>query len=79
MTECMNHPLWDLEMPLHKFSHDKPYEKWGTTDKTKHKPNTLQPRIRHTRITTSPLGHTSENKITELQNNYKLFRKLQNY
>ena len=75
MTKCMNHPLWDIEMPLHKISHDKHYEKWGTTDKTKHKPNTLQPRIRHTRITTAPLvfkknyGHTSENKITELQNN----------
>ena len=55
MTKCMNHPLWDLEMPLHKFLHNKPYEKWGTTDKTKHKPNTLQPRIRHTRIMTSPL------------------------
>ena len=52
MTECTNHRPWDTKTPSHKISHDKYYEKRGTTDKTKHKPSMLQPRIRHTRITT---------------------------
>ena len=53
MTECTNHQLWDTKTPSHKISHDEYYEKRGTTDKTKHKPSMPQPRIRHTRITTS--------------------------
>ena len=53
MTECTNHRPWDTETPSHKISHDEYYEKRGTTDKTKHKPSMSQPRIRHTRITTT--------------------------
>ena len=53
MTECTNHRPWDIETPSHKISHNEYYEQWGTTDKTKHKPSMLQPRIRHTRITTN--------------------------
>ena len=48
-----NHRPWDTETPSHKISHDEYYEKWGTTDKTKHKLNMPQLRIRHTRITIS--------------------------
>ena len=32
---------------LHKSSHDEYYEKRGTTDKTKHKPNIRQARCSH--------------------------------
>ena len=53
MIECTNHRPWDTETPSHKISHDEYYEKRGTTDKTKHKPSMPQPRIRHTRITTT--------------------------
>ena len=53
MTEYTNHRLWDTETLSHKISHDESYKKRGTTDKTKHKPSISQPRIRHTRITTS--------------------------
>ena len=53
MAESTNHRPWDTEAPLHKISHDEYYEKRGTTDKTKHKPSMPQPRIRHTRITTT--------------------------
>ena len=52
MTQCTNHLPWDTETPSHIISHDEYYEKRGTTDKTKHKPSMLQPRIWHTRITT---------------------------
>ena len=53
MTECTNHRLWDTKTPSHQISHDEYYEKRGATDETKHKPSMLQPRIRHTRITTA--------------------------
>ena len=52
MNECTNHRQWDTETPFHIISHDEYYEKRGTTDKTKHKPSMLKPRIRHTGITT---------------------------
>ena len=52
MTECTNHQPWDIETPSHKISHDEYYEKQGTIDETKHKLIMLQPRIRHTQITT---------------------------
>ena len=48
MTEYLNRRPWDTETASHKISHDEYYEKWGTTDKTKHKPSMLQPRIGHT-------------------------------
>ena len=43
-----NHRPWDTEMLSHKISHDEYYEKWGRSDKTKHKPSIPQPRIWHT-------------------------------
>ena len=43
----------DTETPSHKISHNKHHEKWGTNEKTKHKPSAPQPRIWHTQITTS--------------------------
>ena len=52
MTECTNNPLWDTETPSRKISHNKYYEKRGTSDKTKHKPSMPQPRTWHTQIMT---------------------------
>ena len=74
MTKCINHPLWDLEMRCTSFRTINTMRNGAPPTKQ----NISQTRCNHAfgiHESRHPLsfkkiyGHTSENKITELQNN----------